>query len=144
MSESTAVPTTLAHLVSPTLIAQGEAICRTTQQQVAALNSRDLPTYLRSGLAILQKERADLGVLTVDSADRGAYDAYLAKLDQAITQVLQAVNKLPNLAAANAAFQAAAKPAQQARDLATAMGYTICGNSKPRQLPIANGTATTR
>ena len=130
--------------VPSSLITQGDQICQAAQQQIRGLNQSDFPSYLRQGLTALQTERTKLAALSIPTVDRAVFSSFLGELDLTIAQVQQAIAKLPDQAAARTAFSGAAKPAQGARDAASALGFTICGNPRPTQIPIVRGTATTR
>lgn len=116
-------PTRLTHAE---LAQRGSAICLQELTSLKQLSTSDLPAYLRKGLILLRTEQDQLAALRPPSADEAQYAKYLAKLAETIQDVEKAAASSPGKAQQDA-FAAAAKPANDARLVASALGITACG-----------------
>lgn len=113
-------------LTHDALLVKGDMICLQETQDIAQVSREKFKTYLEDGLKVLQAERDALGGLKPSKSDESRWKDYLAKLDDAIAKVRDAIKQPTELGQRNT-FDEAGKRADEARQIATKLGFKECG-----------------
>ena len=124
-------------------VAQANDICATARAKIAATPTTPFRPYLVAGARALREERDSLRALHAPSAMASGFAEYLAKFDQVVARVGEAL-KLTDDDAAQRAFEGAGALAAAARDDATKLGIDECGVGKPIHVPVGAPPSTAR
>lgn len=113
------------------------------QAKLAATPRTPFRPYLAQGAQALRAEQQALHALEPPPTLAADFAAYLAKLDEVVAKVDEAV-KLADDGAAQRSFEAAGSLAGEARTAASRLGLNDCGTGKPVHVPAGGQTPTTR